>query len=225
MSGEPEEEDADARAATAADAGRPFAGPSPGPDAGAAPAGAAPAHLSISPRIVASLLDLTERRLQQLVAQGWIPRPERGQYNLRESIRGYVKFLRHQSRDNTRGTETARLARAQAVKVEMENFRRMGELAVWGQIDDLLRGLVNEVRSAHEGFPGRLSSELAAITEPQQVYLRLQTELRRVDDFLADYLEKRAGDFASVPEPGTADEAERPDDAGDMGADESGDAG
>src|SRR5690606_16170035 len=138
---------------------------------------------------------------------------------------GYINFLKQHSRENQRGAETSRLARAQAVKVEMENYRRMGELAVWSQVDDMMRGLVSEVRSAHEGLPGRLSSELAAMVEPPQVYLRLQTELRRVDDSLADYLEKRAGDFAAMPEPGTADATDRPDDANEVGGTEPDDAG
>lgn len=176
-------------------------------------------------RIIASLLELSERRLQQLVAEGWIPRPQRGQYGLRDSVRGYIRYLKQHSRENTRGNETARLARAQATKVEMENFRRMGELAVWAQVDDLMRSLVIQVKSSHESIPGRLSSELAAINDPPTVYKRLQSELRRIDDLLADHLEKCAESLGSMPQPGATASTLSENDADPVGPAEPDDAG
>lgn len=175
-------------------------------------------------RIIASLLELTERRLQQLVAEGWIPRPQRGQYSLKDSVRGYIRYLKQHSRENTRGNETARLARAQATKVEMENFRRMGELAAWPQVDEVMRGLIVQMRSAHDGLPGRLSSELAAITEPPRIYQRLQSELRRVDDLCADYLEQCAETLGAMPQPGATASTLHSHDADEVGRSEQDDA-
>lgn len=175
-------------------------------------------------RVIAALLDLTERRLQQLVAEGWIPRPMRGQYSLRDSVRGYIRYLKQHSRENTRGNETARLARAQATKVEMENFRRMGELAAWPQVDEVMRGLVVQMKSGHDSLPGRLASELAAISEPPRIYQRLQTELRRIDDLCADYLEKCAESLGAMPQPGASVAALSPPDADELGGTEQGDA-
>ena len=45
-------------------------------------------------RIIAALLEITERRLQQLVVDGWIPRAARGEYSLRDSVRGYIRSLK-----------------------------------------------------------------------------------------------------------------------------------
>lgn len=192
----------------------PGAGPAAGPGGGPA----------FPARIIASLLELTERRLQQLVSEGWIPRPQRGQYSLRDSVRGYIRYLKQHQRENTRGNETSRLARAQAIKVEMENFRRMGELAVWSQVDELMRGLVIQMRSAHEGLPGRLSNELAGLSDPPKIYQRLQAELRRVDHLCADYLEKCADTLGAIPQPGATTSTVDTDDAGAMGGSESDDA-
>lgn len=193
-----------------------------GPGSGGGGGGGGPAFPA---RIIGSLLDLTERRLQQLVAEGWIPRAVRGQYSLRDSVRGYIRYLKQHSRENTRGNETARLARAQATKVEMENYRRMGELAAWPQVDEMMRGLVVQMKSAHESLPGRLASELAAITEPPKVYQRLQTELRRIDHLLADHLEKCADSLGAMPQPGAPATAVDPHDADDVGGTEPDDAG
>lgn len=185
------------------------------------PGGGGPAFPA---RIIANLLELTERRLQQLVAEGWIPRAVRGQYSLRDSVRGYIRYLKQHQRENTRGNETSRLARAQAIKVEMENFRRMGELAVWSQVDELMRGLIVQMKSAHEGLPGRLASELAAITDPPAVYKRLQAELRRIDDLCADHLEKCAESLGAMPQPGATAATLAADDADAMGEQEQDDA-
>lgn len=172
-------------------------------------------------RVIAGLLELTERRLQQLVSEGWIPRGQRGQYSLRDSVRGYIRYLKQHSREQQRGTEAARLSRAQAIKVEMENYRRMGELQPTSQIEDLMQGLIVMMKSAHEGLPGRLASELAGISEPPRVYQRLQTELRAILNQCADYLEKRSEALAAVPEPGQDASALGAHDADEVGGGES----
>jgi hypothetical protein len=67
-------------------------------------------------RIIAALLEVTERRLQQLVVEGWIQRAERGEYSLRDSVRGYLRSLKHANRKRTRTPASAvgRDARAAA---------------------------------------------------------------------------------------------------------------
>ena len=174
---------------------------------------------------VAALLGVTPRRLQQLANEGWFAVAERGRYPLVGTVQGYIKYLKEGARDQNRGSEQARLARAQAVKVEMENFRRMGELITREQSDSTNQGLVVIVKSSLEGMPGRLSSELAGLTEPTDVYKRLQTEHRAVLDQCADYLEKRAAALEAMPQPGVDHPAERAQAADAVGGSQAGDAG
>ena len=175
--------------------------------------------------MIASLLELSERRLQQLVAEGWIPKPMHGQYSLRDSIRGYIRYLRQNAKEHSRGSEAARLARAQAVKVEMENFRRMNELQVTSQVEGLMQGLVVMMKSSLEGLPGRLSGELAGINDAPEIYNRLQSELRSICALCADYLDKQADALAASEEPREDDAAVAEDDTGELGQGESDDAG
>jgi hypothetical protein len=44
--------------------------------------------------IVAKLLNLTRRRIQQLAQGGIIPNPENGKYDLIACLTGYIKYLR-----------------------------------------------------------------------------------------------------------------------------------
>lgn len=44
--------------------------------------------------VIARVLDLTPRRVQQLVDEGWIPKAKHGQYPLVPSVRGYLRYLK-----------------------------------------------------------------------------------------------------------------------------------
>lgn len=46
-------------------------------------------------RIIARLLNITERRLQQLAREGIVPKASHGQYPLAGCIRGYVMYLQN----------------------------------------------------------------------------------------------------------------------------------
>jgi phage terminase Nu1 subunit (DNA packaging protein) len=84
--------------------------------------------------VIAKLLDLTERRIQQLTREGVIPKTERGRYELVPAVRGYIRYLRDRSvgRDGVVipdiAAERARLTREQADRVAMENAKARGEL-------------------------------------------------------------------------------------------------
>lgn len=156
-------------------------------------------------RTIAKLLMIEPRRVQQLVAEGFIPKGERGEYSLVESVQGYIKYLKEHSRENNRGSQQQRLASAQAMKVEMENYRRMGELITRDQSEETTAGLVATMRAAHEGMPGRLANELANREAPV-IYQRLQIECRAILGQCADYLEKRADTLEAMPEPGATAE-------------------
>lgn len=175
-------------------------------------------------KVIARLLMLDERRIQQLAAQGYIPKAERGRYGLVDAVQGYIKYLKEHGRDSSRGQEHSRLARAQATKVEMENYRRMGELQTTAQVEETTQGLVVMMKTSLEGMPSRLASELAGIADPPAIYQRLQSELREVLDRCADFLEKRATTLEGMPEPGiNAPPLEEADPHG-LGGEESGDA-
>lgn len=176
-------------------------------------------------RTMAKLLMLDERRIQQLVKEGWIEQGERGRYSLVATVQGYIKYLKEHTRETSRGSEHARLARAQAQKVEMENYRRMGELGSWAQIDETMQSLVAMMRSSLESIPGRLASELASIAEPPRIYKRLQEEHRGILTLCANHLEKRAATLEAMPDPSQTDAAEGTDGSGVLGERQSSDAG
>jgi len=101
--------------------------------------------------VIASLLDISERRVQQLSRAGVIPKAARGRYELIGSVRGYIRHLRDrnikgESGTADYGTERARLVKAKADLAEMEASQMRGDLlpapdvtAAWIEIVALIR--------------------------------------------------------------------------------------
>ncbi len=162
---------------------------------------------SVSTEFMANFFQLTERRVRQLAVQGRFVRSGHGRYLLHASIRVYLESLRQRARDNTRGAETRRLARAQAQKLELENYARMGELQVTSQVEETCAGILNAIRCASADVPDKVSAEIAATTDAAWIYQRLQTEIHVVLHAGADYLERRANVLAVLSEPREDDPA------------------
>ncbi len=101
--------------------------------------------------VITSLLDISERRVQQLSRAGVIPKAARGRYELIGSVRGYIRHLREVNIKGGKGsadygTERARLVKAKADLAEMEASQMRGDLlfapdvtAAWTEIVALMR--------------------------------------------------------------------------------------
>ena len=84
---------------------------------------------------IAKLLMLTERRVQQLTAEGVIPKPERGRYELVGAVQGYIGYLKARTAGLDAleaGPDAAgdkvRLIKAKADLMSMEAARASREL-------------------------------------------------------------------------------------------------
>lgn len=104
-----------------------------------------------SAEVLAKLLDITERRVRQLSAEGIIPKVSRGRYEMIGAVRGYIRYLRELNIQSDvgpadYGTQRARLVKARADLAEMEASQMRGDLlfapdvtAAWTEIVALMR--------------------------------------------------------------------------------------
>ena len=74
---------------------------------------------------IARLLVITPRRLQQLTKEGYLPKSERGRYELVPVVQAYIRYLRDRAvkgdlGDDDFGTHKTRLIKAQADIAELE---------------------------------------------------------------------------------------------------------
>jgi phage terminase Nu1 subunit (DNA packaging protein) len=100
----------------------------------------------VSVQVIARLLMISERRVQQLANEGVIPRTETRRYNLEESVQAYIQFL--QGKNVGRGMadeqidfheEKARLTKIQADKAQLE-------------LDEMARSLVKAEDVSREWY-------------------------------------------------------------------------
>ena len=168
-------------------------------------------------KVIAELLGLTERRLQQLAAEGHIPKSERGRYPLIGAVQGYIAYLKENSRSASRSSEAQRLTAANADRVEMANREKAGEYILREHVQEMLSEAFVTLIGAMEGIPGRTANEFAASEDAAYIRRRQQEELRRVRTSLADFLDKRAKSVDGDGEDGDADAAAEVPDTEPMG--------
>lgn len=103
--------------------------------------------------------DLSERRIQQLAGEGVIVKEARGRYNLTESIRGYVRYLR----DGQVGVETGAESewsnartekmRADADRAIMEAAQLAGQLIPVEIVEYQWQHMIGAVRAKMLNLP------------------------------------------------------------------------
>lgn len=140
--------------------------------------------------VIAKLLDLSERRVQQLSREGVIPKAERGQYDLIGSVRGYVRYLRDQAQKAQAGApdyaaERARFIRARADLSEMEAEEKRRSLIAADQIEAAWIAVLALLRTRLLALPDRLAPQ--AFDQPTVGDTRnlIRAAIREVLDDLA----------------------------------------
>ncbi len=140
--------------------------------------------------VIARLLDLSERRVQQLSREGVIPKAERGQYDLIGSVRGYVRYLRDQALKAQAGApdyaaERARFIRARADLAEMEAEEKRRSLIAAEQIEAAWIAVLALLRTRLLALPDRLAPqafEQATVGDTRNL---IRAAIREVLDDLA----------------------------------------
>lgn len=115
---------------------------------------------------IAQLLKLTERRVQQLVKDGVLPRPVKGHYDPVLCVHAYIDYLKKQisgSGEISLTDERTRLTKYQADLAEIELQKARGEMipskramAVWGVV-------AQNIRHKLLAIPARYAPKLGSI--------------------------------------------------------------
>ena len=140
--------------------------------------------------VIAKLLDLSERRVQQLSREGVIPKAERGQYDLIGSVRGYVRYLRDQAQKAQAGApdyaaERARFIRARADLAEMEAEEKRRSLIAADQIEAAWIAVLALLRTRLLALPDRLAPQAFEQSTVGDTRNLIRAAIREVLDDLA----------------------------------------
>jgi len=166
---------------------------------------------------IAKLLNLTERRVQQLAKEGVVVRDGKGKgrYDLVGSVRGYIKYLQERSLGKDLApidshVEKARLLRAQADKTELEVKALQKSLLPVTQIRMSWMMLLSSFRSRMLSIPAKTAHLLAPIDDNAEIERILREQIYEGLTELSDYdPEKFIGADQGMPQDtGTASETD-----------------
>lgn len=146
-------------------------------------------HPTYPPTIIAKLLMLTERRLQQLAKEGIIPKTERGRYELAPTVQSYIKYIRDRKAANPDGSpstidfnfEKSRKMRAEADIAEAEAEKLKGNLVTAEEVSRAIQEDYLYIKQRLRTIPSRVAAILIAAKDITEIKEILITE---IDDIL-----------------------------------------
>lgn len=99
------------------------------------------------------------RRIQQLVAEGYIQKDSRGRYLTVAVVQGYIKFLKENLKDRQQNTHANRLSDARARSVELKNAKDEHELVEYDEVTGVLDEIAGMLKSEFSGFGAAMTRD------------------------------------------------------------------
>ena len=137
--------------------------------------------------MIAKLLRLTERRVQQLSKEGVIPKSDRGRYELAPAVQGYIKFLQDRAAPEMGGAvgdypaEKARLTKAQADLAEINLAKEHAQLIPAADIAKVWHAITSEVTAnLLNNVPVRAAARIKGEKSETKIKASIKDEIARV---------------------------------------------
>ena len=149
---------------------------------------------TVSVTRIASALNLTPRRIQQLVKEGTLPRETNGQYDPIRCLHLYIRYLQNAIQkksdptlDGDAGERVARLRiiRAHADQKEMELSKLRSQLVAVKDYDEAVAELVRVTTAHVMAIPARLAPELVGETSRVMIQAKIERAVKDTLKLLA----------------------------------------
>jgi hypothetical protein len=141
----------------------------------------------------AKLVKVSTRRLQQLVAEGWIKKTAAGGYTVVGTIHGYIDYLKDEARRGMRSTAEAQLQteRAKILRLKREKLARTLMLVEEHQ------AIMDESCGIFRIGLGALPSRLSDIPEERR---RIEDHCDQILNDVSDLFQKAADELEAQPQ-------------------------
>lgn len=126
-----------------------------------------------SAQTIAEVLLLDPRRVQQLSKEGIIPKVSKGQYDLVESVQGYIRYLR----DQTKGRDPERVAEEKKIATENRRLKELARKELEGELVNA-KDLEIELIKLFTNIKTRVRS-IAPKTAQEITHLKLNSKTER----------------------------------------------
>ena len=128
---------------------------------------------TVSVSVIAKLFDCSERQVQKLAKDDVIPKPENGGYDLASCVQSYIRSLRRKSKFGDVGDEMEasklRITKEQALKLELENRRKQGELLPKSDIQKEVGYAFSNVRTRLLAIPNKAAPAVFGIDSRAEI--------------------------------------------------------
>lgn len=144
-------------------------------------------------KVIARVLDLTERRVRQLKDQNIIAEYSGmpGLYELIPTIHAYVNYLRKRNPESAESidynTERAKLIRAKRQNEEFDLGVKEGNLHTSEDIEAVMTDMLISFRSRLMAIPSKLSPALSKKTDKAEIHRILKESIDEALNELADF--------------------------------------
>lgn len=142
-------------------------------------------------KAVARFLDITERRVRQLRDEKVIDESTPGLYNLLDTNRKYINYLRKRNPESDENidynTERAKLMRAKRQNEEFDLHLKEGRLHEAIDIEAVMKDMLVNFKSRMMSIPSKLSPVLAKKTDRAEIFKIIKAQVDEALSELSDY--------------------------------------
>jgi hypothetical protein len=136
--------------------------------------------------VLGRILDVTARRVQQMVKEGVIPGPKAGLYDLPACVNGYVRFLRSGGDKVDFQKIKAKHLDQRTLKLQVETSRLQGDLVPKEALQEALDRAIAQCEVAFRNLPWRLAPILARMQRNDDGEFDQKLAVQIIDRMLKD---------------------------------------
>lgn len=141
----------------------------------------------VNAKTMAKIMDLSERRINQLVSEGVISKEPDGQYNIMQVILDYYKNKSGVESGINYDVEHALLEKAKRETAEIELGELKGEVHRAPDVKEVLCGMIITCRNKLLAMPGAVAIKLVGQKNPNVVIDILTKEVKIALSELSEY--------------------------------------
>lgn len=122
--------------------------------------------------LLANILGLTPRRVQQLAEDGVIPKPDKpGAYDIATCVKCYYynEFIGSEDEELDGRHERARKAKAEADRIEFDLEIKQGKYVEAELVEYVLTGIISNCRAKLLAIPRKLAPTVATAQSPNEI--------------------------------------------------------
>lgn len=152
-------------------------------------------QIPVSASVLGDLIGVGDRRIRQLAEEGVILRISKGRYDLAQSVKNFIKYLRVQEgltetpRNEQEQMEHEKMLHERAKReiAELKLAAMRGEMHRAEDIEKVMTDQYSAFRSKLLNIPSKVAAPVAIITEKSQAKALVEAEILEALEELAEY--------------------------------------